>query len=711
MISTLLLGSALLTAGPGGETLTAPDFAAYETAKAGVGHDPDAHVRLALWCEAHGLQAERVRHLALAVLNDPSHAMARGLMGLVAYRGRWQRPETVGEHVKNDPALNAALAEYNARREQAAHTAEAQWRLALWCEAHGLKAEASAHLAAVVRLDPSRDAAWKRLGCKKHQGRWMTETQIAAEKEEREAQKKGDARWKPLLTRWRNALTDKTKWEEAERALAAVTDPYAVPSIWAVFVEGSGNERGQARAVQLLGQIDTSRASRDLALLAVFSDSAEVRRSATETLRGRDTREYLASVIALLRKRVKYEVRPVGGPGAPGVLFVAGERFNVQRLYAPPPMPNIPLFPGELVTYDPAGLPVIQRFLGSTIETKQVSRFESQGNLGPAPAAVVAAVQRAGLNPRRFTVGASRSTTTTETTTTPVDYSIQIPIGQLMLQYQTAALIARQQQRNDIQVVDDYNAVVGRLNDRATQVLRGVTGEDFGEDPQSWTGWWVDQLGYAYKSPQSQPVPTFVENIPLGYIPEGVATPTLKQSGPSSTTTSVSSTFSPGGAQFHHNCFKAGTPVRTLAGPRPIETIQVGDQVLTQDVQTGALSYQPVLVVLHNPPGATLRIALEGELEPIVATTIHRFWKAGQGWVMARDLQPGDPLRTLNGTARVQSVVTDQVQPVFNLQVAEGASFFVGAAGTLAHDNSLVKPVTAPFDAPPKLAALAVSAP
>jgi hypothetical protein len=228
-----------------------------------------------------------------------------------------------------------------------------------------------------------------------------------------------------------------------------------------------------------------------------------------------------------------------------------------------------------------------------------------------------------------------------------------------------------------------------------------VTGEDLGEDPQSWTGWWVDQLGYAYKTPQSEPVPTFLENVPLAYLPPGVATPVLNQAGPSTTTTAVSTSSSPGG--FHHNCFKAGTPVRTLSGPRPIETIRVGDQVLTQDVQTGVLSYQPVLAVFHNRPGATLRVELDGE--SIVATTIHRFWKAGQGWVMARDLKPGDPLRTLGGMARVRAVEGDQVQPVFNLQVAAGGSFFVGAAGTLAHDNSLVEPVTAPFDAPPTLAA------
>ena len=35
----------------------------------------------------------------------------------------------------------------------------------------------------------------------------------------------------------------------------------------------------------------------------------------------------------MLRKPFKYQVRPVGGPGSPGELFVEGERFNIQRLY------------------------------------------------------------------------------------------------------------------------------------------------------------------------------------------------------------------------------------------------------------------------------------------------------------------------------------------------------------------------------------------
>ena len=303
--------------------------------------------------------------------------------------------------------------------------------------------------------------------------------------------------------------------------------------------------------------------------------------------------------------------------------------------------------------------------------------------------------------PRIVSFTNSETKSTTQTTTTPTDHYVEIPIGQLMLQYQQAALVARQQQASDLEVVENYNRVVGNLNDRVTQVLQGVTGQDLGENPQSWMAWWADQLGYAYRSSPSQPVPTFVQNVPLDYLPQGVPTTTFNQVGPTTVTSSTTD-------RIGHSCFKGGTPVHTLGGTRPIETIQVGDQVLTQSSTSGALAYQAVVAVFHNRPSETLKIDFEGE--SIVATPIHRFWRPGQGWVMARQLKPGDTVRTLGGLARITSVSSDPVQPVFNLQVAEAQSFFVGTAGTLVHDNSVLQPVIAPFDAAPSLASVVAGA-
>jgi hypothetical protein len=151
------------------------------------------------------------------------------------------------------------------------------------------------------------------------------------------------------------------------------------------------------------------------------------------------------------------------------------------------------------------------------------------------------------------------------------------------------------------------------------------------------------------------------------------------------------------------SCFGAGTPVHTLSGVQAIETLKEGDRVLTQDTKTGALGFKPILVVHRNPPSPTYRIALGDET--VVSSHFHRFWKAGQGWVMARDLKPGDTVRTLGGLVQVGAIESDEVQPVFNLDVADDADFFVGRQGALVHDNTLPDLRQAPFDAPANLAA------
>ena len=231
-------------------------------------------------------------------------------------------------------------------------------------------------------------------------------------------------------------------------------------------------------------------------------------------------------------------------------------------------------------------------------------------------------------------------------------------------------------QRNDAQTIDRANYAIELTNARVEKTLQSVTGVDLGKDPQPWTEWWTGELGYGYESPKPpEPKPVVQESVRVIY-----ASPPPPLAAPS-----------------HHSCFGAGTPVLTREGSRPIEELRVGDQVLSQDPTTGELKFRPILTVYHNKPAATLRIDLG--VETIVATPIHRFWKAGQGWAMARELHPGDRVRTLGGQAEVVAVDREVVQPVFNLEVAEGHSFFVGRGRALVHDNSLVAPTLAPFDA------------
>jgi hypothetical protein len=695
-----LLGLAETNARPAGPS--AEDLKEYRAAAAQAGRDPDAHVRLALWCERRGMQAERVRHLALAVLNDPSHAAARGLMGYVRDGDRWRRPDAVAVAVKADEALSATLAEYESRRAATPGTAEAQWKLALWCEKNGLKAESIAHLTAVTRLDPTRAAAWKRLGCVLFDGRWMTPEQRSAGRAEAEAQRKADLHYKVVLERYRQALAGKNKGKraEAEEALATLTDPRAVPMLWKVFA--LGNPADQALAVQVLGQIQGPDASRGLAMLAAAGRAADVRSAAINTLKGRDAREYVGILIALLRKPIKYEVQPVGGPGMPGILFVEGEKFDRRRFYAPPPLPSLPNLPIDGVSIDGFGLPVVSMRVGTQqwSSSSSVPASQASTELNPQPGPNFAAVQGAfdrvgaGNLPQQIlrsqppalvnapTLGGGVLTTTTDSSR-PID--LQVPIGEMVVESQKAALAALQQQAADVAMLDAANKSIRDDNDRVLDALKETTGKDLGARPEQWVAWWTDQQGYAYNPPEPAPKPTFDENVPPAYQPQ--AAPVLTAGPVTSSSTS----------SFHHSCFAAGTLVRTRDGRRAIESLRVGDVLLTEDTSTGRLEFQPVLAVFHNKPAPTLRIELGGDA--VVATGIHRFWVAGKGWTMARDLKEGDLVRVVGGAAKVGKVTGEKVQPVFNLEVASGHDFFVGKLGALAHDNSLVRPVERPFDA------------
>jgi hypothetical protein len=91
--------------------------------------------------------------------------------------------------------------------------------------------------------------------------------------------------------------------------------------------------------------------------------------------------------------------------------------------------------------------------------------------------------------------------------------------------------------------------------------------------------------------------------------------------------------------------------------------------------------------------------------ETLRPSIYHRFWLAGRGWALARDLKAGDAIRTLGGLAKVVSVSPLGEEPLFNLDVAGTRTFFVGERDALVHDNTPPDPHLRPFDAPTPLKA------
>ncbi|HWE40407.1 MAG TPA: polymorphic toxin-type HINT domain-containing protein [Isosphaeraceae bacterium] len=621
------------------------DLKTYASAKAKARRDPDAHFRLALWCEAHGLKAERLRHLALTVLIDPDHAAARGLLGFVRDGDRWRKAKDVVDRARADEELAKKLAEYEARRafldeadrlgrwpqkgEEKADWPRNDYELGLWCEKNGLKAEATAHFYAATREGRHRVEAWHHLGFHRWEGRWVSDAQLAAIQAETTAQYAADKRWTPLLKKWRAELRGRgeTLRSKAASALEEVDDPRAVAAIWRVF--GGGDPEDLRTATRMLARIETPKSTRILSALAVQCDLVDVRDDAIAALDRREPGDYAEALVEQFHTPVTFAVTPVTGPGSTGKLTVDCPRFHLERGYdAPPPFTIGSLFYG-FVGRDPFGMPVAIQGIEMSRLTREPTEEEIQDL-----------------------------------------HKYEMRTIMMILAAQQKAANARMQQALDVEFLRQMNGTFRITNQRAAAVLgQTLDAPNYGDDEDAWKRWWYDRVGYRYTPAPKVEMIQAVQQIPAPYLT---------------------------------TCFGAGTPVLTRDGPKAIEKVQVGDVVLSQDGATGALSYQPVVGLHHNPPDETLLVRLGDER--IVASVYHRFWRPGKGWAMARELRPGDTVRTVAGPVRVGSVGCGDREPLYNLDVAGPATFFVGMAGALVHDNTLPDPRLKPFDAAPNLA-------
>jgi hypothetical protein len=198
------------------------------------------------------------------------------------------------------------------------------------------------------------------------------------------------------------------------------------------------------------------------------------------------------------------------------------------------------------------------------------------------------------------------------------------------------------------------NDRIDELNGHIIAVLSEVTELEPTPDPRKWWQWWYDYTDAPPAGTKSVVVVSETEAIAPTLIP------------------------------FTHSCFAAGTPVWTETGLLPIQTIEVGDRVLAQDIESGELSYKPVLQTTENPPKALLSVQIGDET--IVCTKGHRFWISGTGWTMARQLEPQALLHTATGNVPVWSVKPAPAAKTYNLVVDGFHTYFVGKSAILCQD-------------------------
>ena len=136
-------------------------------------------------------------------------------------------------------------------------------------------------------------------------------------------------------------------------------------------------------------------------------------------------------------------------------------------------------------------------------------------------------------------------------------------------------------------------------------------------------------------------------------------------------------------------CFVAGTLVTTEDGQEPIEEIEVGDKVLSEDETTGEVAVKTVTETYINETDELIHICVNGET--LSATPTHPFYVDKLGWTLARSLRAGDVLVLSNGelvtVEWVQHEILESPIKVYNFEVEEFHTYFVGECGVLVHNK------------------------
>ena len=158
------------------------------------------------------------------------------------------------------------------------------------------------------------------------------------------------------------------------------------------------------------------------------------------------------------------------------------------------------------------------------------------------------------------------------------------------------------------------------------------------------------------------------------------------------------------------HCFAAGTLVATQAGLKPIEDIEVGDEVLAYDEETGEQAYKPVTRLFRNTTEEWYHVRVNDE--EIICTGGHPFYilnadnsrnilefegvkSNGTGkWICARDLKKSDKVLLSDGScAIIESIEVETLsapETTYNFEVADYHTYYVSDSKVLVH-NKCVK--------------------
>ncbi|MFG2055211.1 polymorphic toxin-type HINT domain-containing protein [Micromonospora sp. NPDC048930] len=147
--------------------------------------------------------------------------------------------------------------------------------------------------------------------------------------------------------------------------------------------------------------------------------------------------------------------------------------------------------------------------------------------------------------------------------------------------------------------------------------------------------------------------------------------------------------------------FAPGTKIEMASGEqKPIETLQVGDEVLATDPESGTTEARAVTRTHINndeDPTDLVVVAEDGDESMVETTQHHPFWSEDRDeWIYAADLRVGEELRALDGSRVTVEAVRSYAgrKVMHDLTVADIHTYYVvvGQAQVLVHNCDWVSP-------------------
>lgn len=616
----------------------------------------ESAVRDALRYGADGKIDEQRELLKSVLSTQPDLLVARGHAGFVRQGQEWVDFEELARR----PEEVEKLAAYEAARQAAPDTLDGQLELANWCQQRGLGSQERVHLSRVLEFDADHAAARSRLGFVKRDGEWVSrDEQRAADARERE-QRAALQKWRPqvraivtgLARKHGGSPDDVRERKKLQTKLAAITDPAAVTALEAelsAYLEALDDQPGSTEhkiadvllpLVRAIGRIPHPQAAAALATIGVeCALTVPMELPEAFVMEGAGPRFPSAAELdqaGSVADRLPREMAAV-------------YRESIAHLKQHPRDSFVPLLlsglsspvQGEYLTYRERDGDVVVR-LFYVRETE--GRGEGQEN-------------RTTFQPKGVNSAAKAR----------------------------SAALSRQRALQQIQAahqqLQQVNVAVMHRNLRVTDLLRAVTEQPLSTAPTSWWNWWNEENEVFLSGDKPLIAKVHKQTISVLAPPPP----------PPSSSSSSSSSSKSRDDDRKKDCLAAGTPIWTAREAVPIERLVAGDLVLAQHPETGELAYKPVLKTTQRPRGPLVEVQAGGETYRTSGG--HPFWVIGEGWVRARRLEPGRKIYGIDGAVTIERVENStDVEPTYNLIVADFHSYFVGDGRIYSHDNTMRHP-------------------